>query len=92
VGAIVEALGDKNPYVSDDLAVFTRRLAAINKDARFQLKKLEQEETDPKEIRHRELLELSKKIIGRYPGLGKLIMLETRMPYHPDHEEGTVWG
>lgn len=87
VDAIAEALGDKDPHVSDDLAVFTGCLAAVNKDARFQLKKPEQEETDPKEIRHRELLELSKKIIGRYPGLGKLIMWETRMPYHPDHEE-----
>lgn len=86
--AIAQALGGKDAHVPDDLAAFTRRLAEINKDARFQLKKPEQEEIDSKEIRCRELLELSTKIIGRYPGLGKLIMLETEMPYHPSHEEG----
>jgi hypothetical protein len=87
--AIAQALQGKNPHVPDNLAAFTKRLAEINKDARFQLKKFE-EGADSKEPRRRELLELRTNIIGRYPGLGKWLMLETEMPYHPDHEEGQV--
>jgi hypothetical protein len=86
--AIAQALGDKDLHGPDDLAAFTRRLAEIDKDARFQLDKPEPADVDLREARCKELLELGIKIIGRYPGLNRLISLETELPYHPNREEG----
>jgi hypothetical protein len=69
------------------LAAFTKRLAEINKDARFHVKKVAEEGADSKEGRRGELLQSRRNIIGRYPGLGKWLRLKTEMPYHPGHEE-----
>jgi hypothetical protein len=86
--AIAQALGDKGLHSPDELAAFTRRLAEIDKDARFRLQKQELTDIDPRETRCKELLELGIEIIERYPGLGRLISFETELPYHPNHEEG----
>jgi hypothetical protein len=88
--AIAQALGDEGLHGPDDLTAFTRRLAEIDKDTRFQVQKQELTGIDPRETRCKELLELGIKIIERYPGLGRLIRLETELPYHPNHEEGDV--
>lgn len=85
--AITKALGDKNVHGLEDLAAFTRRLTEVDKDARFRLEKPGPAEVDPREAQWSEFLDLGAKTIERYPGLSRLIGLETRLPYHPNHEE-----
>jgi hypothetical protein len=85
--AIAKALGDKELHGPEDLAAFTRRLAEVDKDARFRLEKPEPAEVDPREVRWSEFLDWGIKTIERYPGLSRIISLETSVPYHPDHEE-----
>ena len=86
--AIAQALGDRDLHGPNDLADFTRHLAEIDKDARFQLEKPQPADIDPREALCKELLELGIKINGRYPELSELISLGTEMPYQPNHEEG----
>ena len=71
-----------------DLAAFTKRLAEVDKDARFHLEKLGPADVDPREARRSKFLDLGIKTMERYPGLSRLISLETRLSYHPNHEEG----
>ena len=86
--AIAQALEDgRNLYGQEDLSAFTKRLADIDKDARFLLEKPELAIVDPREARCKELVDLGIKIIGQYPGLSDLISLETKLPYHPNDEE-----
>jgi hypothetical protein len=85
--AIAQALRAKDPNVPDNLAAFTKRLAEINKDARFHVKKVDEEETDFKKLRRRNLQESRRNLIRRYPGLGKWLLLKTEMPYRPVYEE-----
>jgi hypothetical protein len=85
--AIAKALGDKDVHGLEDLAAFTRRLAGVDKDARFRLDKPGPAKVDPREAQWSEFLDLGIKTIERYPGLSRLIGLETRLPYHPNHEE-----
>lgn len=84
--AVAEAVGEKDLHSPDDLAAFTRRLAEIDRDARFQLQKPDPAHIDPRDTHCKKLLELCTKTIGRYPGLRRLISLETDLPYHPSHE------
>jgi hypothetical protein len=85
--AIAQALRGKDPHVPDNLAAFTKRLAEINKDARFHVKKVAEEGAYSKERRRRELLESRTNTFGQYPGLVEWLMLKTEMPYLPDYEE-----
>jgi hypothetical protein len=85
--AIAKVLGNKDVLGLEDLAAFTRRLAEVDKDARFRLEKRRPAEIDPREAQWSEFLDLGIKTIERYPGLSRLIGLETRLPYHPNHEE-----
>jgi hypothetical protein len=59
----------------------------VDKDARFRLEKPGPAEVDLREAQWSEFLDLGTKTIERYPGLRRLIGLETRLPYHPNHEE-----
>lgn len=85
--AIAKTLGDKDVHGLEDLAAFTRRLAGVDKDAGFRLEKPGPPEVDLREAQWSEFLDLGTKTIERYPGLRRLIGLETRLPYHPNHEE-----
>ena len=86
--AIAKALGDKDLHGPEDLAAFTKRLVEVDKDARFRLEKPGLAEADPREVRWSKFLDLGIKTMDRSPGLSRLISLETRLPYHPNHEEG----
>lgn len=71
--AIAKALGDKGLHGLEDLAAFTKRLAEVDKDARFRVEKLGPAEVDPREVRWSKFLDLGIKTMERYPGLSRLI-------------------
>ena len=86
--AIAQALANKDIHdEKDDIAAFTKRLAEINKDARFQIEKPDPTNSGQGEIRCKELLELIYKILRRYPGLSMAVGSKWELPYLPDNEE-----
>ena len=86
--AIAQALAGKDIYRGeDDIVAFTKRLAEIDKDARFQIEKPDPANSDQGETRCKELLDLIHEILGRYPGLSMAVGSKWELPYHPDDEE-----
>lgn len=89
VDAITEALDDQAElYGEDEFAAFAKRLEAIDKDARFHVRKGEEvPKVDSMKIRFDELNKLTADIFSQYPGLYEVVIGKVDSPYHQDHEE-----
>jgi len=73
---------------SDGLVAFTKRLAIIDKDARFHVRKVSgAAQVELKKARYNELVQRGEQLKSRFPGLWAWVTSESNQRYHPIVEE-----